>query len=50
MKKEKIKLFKKASRGKIPLTLLKGKVIPSKKRKLLNKTLQKQIDEESEDQ
>jgi len=50
MKKEKVKLFKKASREKIPLSLLKGKVISSKKRKLLEKTLQKEISEQSEDQ
>jgi hypothetical protein len=39
MKKETIKLIKKSSRKKIPVSSLKGKVVPSKKRKLMEKTL-----------
>ncbi|MDI6801022.1 MAG: hypothetical protein QMD01_03040 [Thermodesulfovibrionales bacterium] len=39
MKKEIVKLVKKASRKRIPITQLKGKVMPSKKRRLMEKTL-----------
>jgi hypothetical protein len=41
MKKETVKLIKKASREKIPVSFLKGKVIPSKKKKLLERALKK---------
>ncbi|MCL4455957.1 MAG: hypothetical protein M1406_00890 [Nitrospirae bacterium] len=41
MKKETVKLIKKASREKIPVSSLKGKVMPSKKRKLLEEALKK---------
>jgi hypothetical protein len=41
MKKETVKLVKKASREKIPVSSLKGKVIPSKKKKLLERALKK---------
>jgi hypothetical protein len=36
-----IKTIKKISRERIPVSLLKGKVIPSKKRKLIEKALKK---------
>lgn len=41
MKRETVKLIKKASREKIPISSLKGKVMPSKKRKLLEEALKK---------
>ena len=41
MKRETVKLIKKASREKIPVSSLKGKVMPSKKRKLLEEALKK---------
>jgi hypothetical protein len=43
MKKETVKLLKKASRERIPLSSLKGKIIPSKKRKLVEKSLKKRV-------
>jgi hypothetical protein len=46
MKKETVKLLKKASRERIPLTSLKGKIMPSKKRKLAEKSLKKDALEE----
>jgi hypothetical protein len=42
MKKETIKLIKKSSREKIPVSSLKGKVVPSMKRKLIEKALKKE--------
>jgi hypothetical protein len=42
MKKEIIKLIKKASREKIPVSSLKGKVVLSKKRKLMEKALKEE--------
>ncbi|WP_333652784.1 hypothetical protein [Dissulfurispira sp.] len=42
MKKEAIKLIKKSSREKIPVSSLKGKVVPSKKRKLMEKALKEE--------
>lgn len=50
MKKETVKLLKKVSRERIPLSSLKGKVMPSKKRKLIEKTLKKEKLDESDDQ
>jgi hypothetical protein len=44
VKKETIKLLKKASRKRIPVSSLKEKVLPSKKRKLLEETLKKESD------
>ncbi len=41
MKKTTIKILKKASRENIPISSMKGKVIPSKKRKLTEKALKK---------
>lgn len=41
MKKTTIKILKKASREKIPVSSMKSKVIPSKKRKLMEKALKK---------
>jgi hypothetical protein len=41
MKKKTIKILKKASREKIPVSSLKGKIMPSKKRKLIEKALKK---------
>ena len=46
MKKETIKSIKKVSREKIPLSCLKGKVLPSRKRKLIEKALNKEKCEE----
>jgi hypothetical protein len=46
MKKETVTLLKKASREKIPLSSLKGKIMPSKKRKLVEKSLKKEVLEE----
>jgi hypothetical protein len=42
MKKETVKSIRKVSREKIPLSSLKGKVIPSRKRKLIEKALKKE--------
>lgn len=39
IKRKSIKIFKKLSRETVPAPRLKGKVIPSKKRKLLEKTM-----------
>ncbi|MBE0425150.1 MAG: hypothetical protein IBX72_00685 [Nitrospirae bacterium] len=41
MKKETVKLLKKTSRKRIPVSFLKGKIMPSRKRKLLEKALKK---------
>ncbi|MEW6569808.1 MAG: hypothetical protein AB1390_01335 [Nitrospirota bacterium] len=41
MKKETVKLLKKVSRKKIATSLLRGKIIPSRKRKLIEKALKK---------
>lgn len=43
MKKETVKLLKKASRERIPLSSLKEKIMPSKKRKLVEKSLKKEV-------
>jgi len=48
MKKETIKSLKKVSREKIPLPSLRGKVLPSKKRKLIEKALKKERWEQSD--
>ncbi len=42
MKKETVKSIKKVSREKIPLSSLRGKVMPSRKRKLIEKALKKE--------
>lgn len=47
MKKQTVKLIKRASREIIPVSSLKGKVIPSKKRKLVENALKKNSIEES---
>ncbi len=41
MKKESIKIFKKTSRKIVPHSFLKGKVMPSRKRKLLEEIFKK---------
>jgi hypothetical protein len=46
MKKQTVKLIKRASRDRIPVSSLKGKIIPSKKRKLIEKALKKNRIEE----
>jgi hypothetical protein len=46
MKKETVKSIKKVSRKKIPLSFLKEKVLPSRKRKLIEKALKKERNEE----
>jgi hypothetical protein len=46
MKRKTVKLLKKASRERIPVSSLKGKVIPSKKRNLIEKILKKERLEE----
>jgi hypothetical protein len=43
IKKKTIKILKKASREKIPISSLRGKIIPSKKRKLVEKSLKRDI-------
>jgi hypothetical protein len=48
MKKATVKSIKKVSREKIPLSSLKGKVMPSRKRKLIEKALKKERCEESD--
>jgi len=48
MKKEIVKSIKRASREKIPLSSLKGKVMPSRKRKLIEEALKKERGEESD--
>lgn len=48
MKKITVKLLRKASREKIPVSLLRGKVISPKKRKLLEKVMEKESREEAE--
>jgi len=50
MKRKTVKLLKKVSRKRIPVSSLKGKVIPSKKRKLIEKTLKKERLEEYAEQ
>ena len=47
MKKETVKSIKKVSREKIPLSSLKGKVLPSRKRKLIEEALKKVRNDES---
>jgi len=47
MKKQTVKLLERASRERIPVSSLKGKIIPSKKRKLVEKALKKNSIEES---
>jgi nitroreductase len=42
MKKETVKSIKKVSREKIPVSSLRGKVMPSRKRKLIEKALEKE--------
>jgi hypothetical protein len=46
MNKQTVKLLKNASRERIPVSSLKGKVMPSKKRKLVEKALKKNSIEE----
>jgi hypothetical protein len=46
MKKQTVKLIKRASRDRIPVSSLKGKIIPSKRRKLVEKALKKNRIEE----
>jgi hypothetical protein len=46
MKKRIIKLIRKVAREEIPVSSMKGKVIPSKKRKLLEKALKKNQSQE----
>jgi hypothetical protein len=41
MKDKKTKFLKKMSRGIIPVSSLKGKIMPSKKRKLIEKALKR---------
>jgi len=47
MKKQTLKLLKRTSRERIPVSSLKGKIIPSKKKKLIEKALKKNRIEES---
>ncbi|MDI6729664.1 MAG: hypothetical protein QMD44_12185 [Thermodesulfovibrionales bacterium] len=42
MKKTTVKLIKKSSREKIPVSSLKGKIVPSRKRKLMEKALKEE--------
>ena len=49
MKRQTVKLLKRASRERIPISSLKGKIIPSKKRKLIEKELKKNNIEERVD-
>jgi hypothetical protein len=44
MKKETVKLIKKSSREKIPVSSLKGRVVPSRKKKLIEKAFKKAED------
>jgi len=46
MKKITVKLLRKASREKIPVSMLRGRVIPPKKRELLEKVMEREIREE----
>ncbi|MFZ5908038.1 MAG: hypothetical protein ACOYVJ_11665 [Nitrospirota bacterium] len=46
MKKRTIKLIRNLARKEIPVSSLRGKVIPSKKRKLLEKALKKNQSQE----
>jgi len=46
MKKRIIKLIRKVAREEIPISSMRGKVIPSKKRKLLEKALRKNQSQE----
>jgi len=47
MKRKTVKLLKKVSRDRIPVSSLKGKVIPSKKRKFIERALKKERSEEN---
>ncbi|MEW6586473.1 MAG: hypothetical protein AB1442_12795 [Nitrospirota bacterium] len=50
MKKRTVKLIKKSAREEIPISSMRGKVIPSKKRRLIEKALKKnQVQEHVED-
>jgi len=42
MKKKLVKLIKKSSRETIPTSMLRGKIIPPKKKKLLEKAIEKE--------
>ena len=46
MKRETVKHIKKIAREKIPVSSLKGKVIPSKRRKLIEEAREKKKSEE----
>lgn len=46
MKKDTLKALKKASRKHIPVGRMKEKVIPSKKKKILEKEMEKEAEEE----
>jgi hypothetical protein len=46
MKRQTVKLLKRTSRERIPISSLKGKIIPSKKGKLIEKALKKNTMEE----
>jgi hypothetical protein len=46
MQKRTIKLIRKAAREEIPVSSLRGKVIPSKKKKLLEKAIKKNQSQE----
>ncbi len=49
MKKETIKIIKRLSRKRIPVSSLRGRVIPSKKRKLLERALKKELRDSDKD-
>jgi|WetSurSiteA1Bulk_404760.scaffolds.fasta_scaffold93661_2 hypothetical protein len=46
MKKRIVKLVRKAAREEVPVSSLRGRVLPSKKRKLLDKVLKKNQSQE----
>jgi len=48
MKRKTIKILKKISRKRIPVSSMREKVMPSKKRKLIEKALKKAIEESDE--
>ena len=48
MKKETVKSIRKVSREKIPVSSLRGKVMPCRKRKLIEKALKKERGEQSD--
>ena len=48
MKKETVKSIKKVSREKIPISSIRGKVMPSRKRKLIEMALKKERCEQSD--